>query len=258
MTDAGQRGAYDRSADGWAAGPVYRLYAELASALVAASPVSLAGRRILDLGAGTGVAARAARAAGAVNVVGVDVAEQMLRRGRDVFDPVVGDAARLPFRAGAFELVVAACCLSHLPDPAQALCETRRVAAGLVASAFEMGWTHPAKAAVDDALEPLGFQPPPWHVTLKGVGERLVGDPDGLSALAHGAGYRDVEVRTVHVATGLDTPAEQVAWRLGMAHAAPFVQTLGPDERAELRRVAEDALAGTPPLVVPLVVLAAA
>lgn len=257
MSDGGQRGAYDRSADGWATGSVHRLYAELASALVAASPVPVTGLHILDLGAGTGVAARAVRDAGAASVVGVDVAAQMLRRGRDVFDPVLADAARLPFRAGAFDLVVAACCLSHLPDPEQAVRETRRVAFALAASAFETGWTHPAKAAVDDAAEPFGFRPPPWHGTLKQSGERLVGDPDGLAALAHRAGYRDVEVRVVHVETGLDTPAEQVAWRLGMAHLAPFVQSLSPDEQAALRRSAEDALAGTPPLVVPLVVLAA-
>ena len=257
MTSADMRGAYDASADAWAAGPE-PVYAQLAEALVAASPVGLAGARVLDLGAGTGVASRAARGAGAAQVVGVDVAVRMLRHGRGAFEPVLADAAALPFRAGSFDLVVAACCLGHLPDPVRALRETRRVATAIVASAFEAGWTHPAKGAVEDALAPLGFRPPAWYVTFKRDVEPRIGDAAGLRSLAEAAGYRSVEVRTVHVATGLDTPAELVAWRLGMAHVAPFLRSLAPDQRAKVRRVAEDALVGAPPLVIPLVVLAAA
>ena len=78
-----------------------------------------------------------------------------------------------------------------------------------------------------------------------------------LAALAEAAGYRSVEVRIVDVATGLDTPAEMVAWRLGMAHVAPFLRCLAPERQMDVRRTAEDALVGAPPLVVPLVILAA-
>lgn len=251
------RGAYDLSADAWAAGPA-PVYARLAEALVAASPVRLPGGCVLDLGAGTGVASRAARSAGASRVVGVDVAAQMLRRGRSVFDPVLADAAALPFRSGAFDLVVAACCLGHLPDPGAALRETRRVASAIVASAFAAGWTHPAKTVVEDTLTDLGYRPPPWYVTFKGELERQVEDAAGLSSLAEAAGYRRVEVRTVRVDTGVDTPAGLVAWRLGMAHLAPFLRELGPDQQRQARRAAEAALAGAPPLVIPLVELIAA
>jgi len=45
------------------------VYARLAGALVAGPPVSLAGALVLDLGAGTGLAGRAALAAGARQVV---------------------------------------------------------------------------------------------------------------------------------------------------------------------------------------------
>lgn len=256
MTCADMWGAYDLSADAWAAGPE-QFYARLAEALVAASPVALPGARVLDLGAGTGVASRAARSAGAARVVGVDVAAQMLRRGRSVFDAVLADAAALPFGAGSFDLVVAACCLGHLPDPAGALRETRRVAAAILASAFEIGWTHPAKTAVEAALSPLGYRPPPWYVSFKRDVEPQVGEATRLRSLAEDAGYRNVEVRTVQVATGVDTPAGLVAWRLGMAHLAPFLGSLTPDQRTQARRAAEDALIGAPPLVVPLVVLAA-
>jgi SAM-dependent methyltransferase len=256
VTSAEMRAAYDGSAEAWVVGPE-PIYATLARALVAASPVELADARVLDLGAGTGVAAQAASAAGAAWVVGVDLAAHMLRRGRAAFHPVLSDAAALPFAAGSFDVVVAACCLGHLPDLAAALQESRRVAPAIVASAFQTGWTHPAKTVVDEALRAAGFRPPPWYETFKRDLEPRVADPATLGGSAAAAGYRDVTVRTVRVDTGIATPAGLVAWRLGMAHVAPFLRSQPPDRQAALRRAAEDALSGAPPLVVPMVVLAA-
>ena len=60
---AGLRAGYDAAAQEWADGPG-PMYAPLARALVAAAPMPLAGRRVLDLGAGSGVAGQAALAAG--------------------------------------------------------------------------------------------------------------------------------------------------------------------------------------------------
>jgi SAM-dependent methyltransferase len=248
--------AYDRSADAWTAGPE-RVYACLARSLVEAAPVPIDGARVLDLGAGTGVASRAALATGAALVVAVDNAVGMLRCGGGSIRPVLADACALPFEEGSFDLVVAAISLGHVTDPVRALRETRRVGGALLVSAFEAGWTHPAKVAVDEALAPFGFRPPPWYVALKRDVEPRVDDPSNLGALATSAGYGDVSVRTVLVATGLETPAQLAGWRLGMAHVAPFVQTLRPSERAAARRAAESALAGAPPLVVAMVVLTA-
>ncbi len=256
VTEPDLRRAYDRSAEAWANGAA-RVYARLAQCLVASAPVPLAGASVLDLGAGTGVAGRAALAAGAADVVAVDVAEAMLRHGAGSSRPVLADAAALPFRDASFGLVVAACCLGHLPDPVGALRETRRVGAAVVASAFEAGWAHPAKAAVDDALHQYGFRPPAWHSALKQDTEPQVADPQRLAHIAASAGYRDVHVETIAVATGVDTPAQMADWRLGMAHLAPFMQSLRPAQQAEARHAAETALAGAPALVVPLVVLAA-
>ena len=256
MTSADIRGAYDLSADTWTGGPG-RLYASLAEALLAAAPVDVHGARVLDVGAGTGVASRAALAAGAANVVGLDISAPMLGAGRGAFAPVQADAAALPFRAAAFDLVVAACCLGHLPEPEQALRETHRVGTAIVASAFTADWTHPAKTATDEALARVGFRAPDWYVTFKRTTERQVADPAVLGSLARAAGYSTVAVRIVDVVTGIDTPAEMVAWRLGMAHVAPFLRTLPPDQQAQLRQAAANALLGAPPLVVPLVILAA-
>ena len=173
--------AYNRSAAAWMSGPD-TLYGRLAEALLTAAPLPMAGARVLDLGAGTGVAGRAAIAAGARQVVAVDIAESMLRAvggssGRML--PVVADATHLPFTAQAFDIVCAAFCLGHLPDPVAALKEARRVGRTIVASAFAAGWTHPAKAAVDDALGEFGYSAPARDAGAPLCGGRPAARPPG-------------------------------------------------------------------------------
>jgi SAM-dependent methyltransferase len=256
------RADYDAVAADWAgpSGPG-SMYEPLARSLVAAAPVPLAGRLVLDLGAGTGVAGRAALAAGARRVVGVDLSEGMLRRGRGE-TPVLADAVALPFRDGGFDLVLAAFCLNHLGRVEDGLAEARRVGAAIAASAFAPGWTHPAKDAVDNTARSFGYQPPGWYAVLA-PGSRA-GDPEVLAESAAAAGFARVQARTVSVPTGLATPAELVAWRLGLAHYAPFLRSLDPAGRTAARRAAERAVAasidgatGGSPLVVEMVVLTA-
>jgi hypothetical protein len=55
------RAGYDAAAEAWADGPG-QMYTQLARVLVASAPMPLAGRRVLDLGAGAGVAGQAALA----------------------------------------------------------------------------------------------------------------------------------------------------------------------------------------------------
>ena len=256
---AGLRAGYDAAASAWADGPG-PVYARLAGALVAAAPVPLAGRRVLDLGAGAGVAGQAALAAGAGQVVGADLSVAMLRRGCAAQDPVAArpvaaDAAALPFRDHSFDLVLAAFCFNHLVHLAAGLSEARRVGGALAASMFAPGWTHPAKDAVDDTLRSFGYQPPAWHSALS-PGSRA-SDPAELAEGAAAAGFTQVQVRTIVVPTGLTTPAELVSWRLGMAHVAPFVRELDAPGAAALRRTAERAVAGTCPLVVAMTALTA-
>jgi len=250
--------AYDASATAWADGPD-RVYGPLADQMLRFAPVDIAGKIVLDLGAGTGTATRAALAAGASMVIAVDLSAEMLRTGPPSPDvwPVVADATALPFRTGAFDLVAAACCLGHLADPILGLSQAARVSSALVATAFAADWTHPAKSAVDEAMRGFGFVPPDWYVALKHDTEPLVADPTGFAALAVAAGWQHVEVTAIQVPTGLTAPADLVDWRCGMAHLAPFVATLGPARRAEARRAAELALAGAAELVVPLLILTA-
>jgi ubiquinone/menaquinone biosynthesis C-methylase UbiE len=256
MSASGVREAYEAAARLWAEGPG-PVYARLADALLAAAGGELAGRRVLDLGAGTGVAGRAALAAGARSVVCADSALPMLRRCGAGLRPVAADAAALPFRDGRFDLVLAAFCLGHLPDPAAGLREARRVAAGLAASSFAAGWNHPAKAAVDEVLGSFGYRPPPWYVTFKRDTEPWASDPAALRRDTTAAGFTRVRLRTVTVEVGRSSPAELASWRLGMAHVAPFVCSLPAARRAELRHAAQAAVTGTGPLVVSMLVLTA-
>ena len=158
--------------------------------------------------------------------------------------------------------MLAAFCLNHLGRVEDGLAEARRVGAAIAASAFAPGWTHPAKDATDGAFRSFGYQPPGWYAVLA-PGSRA-GDPEVLAESAAAAGFTRVQARTVSVPTGLATPAELVAWRLGMAHYAPFLRSLDPAGRAAARRAAERAVAasidgatGGGPLVVEMVVLTA-
>jgi ubiquinone/menaquinone biosynthesis C-methylase UbiE len=229
--------AYDGAALGWHDGPE-RVYARLADALVAASPVALNGARVLDVGAGTAVAASAALRGGAASAV-------------------VADIARLPFPDAHFDLVTAAFCLGHLPDPVAGMAELRRVGNAVVASAFVPGWTHPAKEAVDAVMAEVGFVVPPWYRQVKDETEPAVNDAAALIDLAHGAGFGSAAVQVFEVDSGLETPADVVAWRLGMAHLAPFVAGLPVDVLDAARARAEAVVAQTGPVVIPILALSA-
>lgn len=104
------------------------------------------GRRVLDLGAGTGHYAAWARVHGARVSVALDLTPEMLARAPR--PAVVADATRLPFRAGCFDVVVGALVLSFVKDRGRLLREAARVLCPggvLVLSdmheiASELGW----------------------------------------------------------------------------------------------------------------------
>jgi SAM-dependent methyltransferase len=256
MTMPGVRDAYDASASSWRLGPE-EVYARFADAMVSVSPVDLHGARVLDVGAGTAVAARAALARGASTAVATDIAAEMLRGRSGEVSAVLADGAQLPFPDRTFDLVTAAFCLGHMADPVGALREFRRVGFAVVASAFPPGPGHPVKAVVDQAFARVGFTAPDWYRHQKGVLEPRVDDPAALSALARAAGFWQVDVLQLDIDSGLSSPAAAVEWRLGMAHLAPFVSTLPPDVLARARAEAEEAVAPLLPIVIPILVLSA-
>jgi ubiquinone/menaquinone biosynthesis C-methylase UbiE len=242
--------AYDAAGDAWQAGPA-RIYDRLSQELVARCPGGVAGRHVLDLGAGTGAAGRAAAASGAASIVAVDLSEGMLRHGAGRPPAAVGDCLALPFASGSLGAVIAAFSLNHLTDPAQGLAEAARVLAlggGLVASAYAAGDDHPVKAAVDAASAAGGWRPPSWYATLKADAMPRLATVEGATAAAQGLPGATVEV--LEVAFPDLEPADLVAWRLGMAQFASFLAAQDPSERADL---VTDALARLGPSPPPLV-----
>lgn len=99
--------------------------------------LDLAGDRrggdVLDVGCGVGAHASALAAAGS-RVTGVDsslpVVRAAARRTQDTGPPfavVAGEASRLPFAGGSFDLAIAVTALCFVASPAQAVAEIARV-----------------------------------------------------------------------------------------------------------------------------------
>jgi SAM-dependent methyltransferase len=237
------RSGYD-SPGAWADGPA-PFYDRIAAWLVALSPVPLAGRRLLDLGAGTGAASRAAAAAGAVPVAS-DLSLPMLAHDRAARPPAVcADAVALPFGAGRFDAVAAAFSLTHVTAVEQALAECARVLAPggvLLASSFTRRHEHPAKDLVEDVLRADGWSPPEWYVALKESAEGRLADPLAVLDLGEGAGFASVRVAVEKVPTGIDTPEGLVRWRFGMPSCAGHLATATPARRADLFAAAVEAV----------------
>jgi 2-polyprenyl-3-methyl-5-hydroxy-6-metoxy-1,4-benzoquinol methylase len=91
------------------------------------------GRRVLDAGCGTAYGATILADAGAASVVGVDVAEEVLRTVEPRIPKsvrlMVADVQELPFEDGAFDVVVCFEVLEHLDEAEQAVNEFARILA---------------------------------------------------------------------------------------------------------------------------------
>lgn len=96
-------------------------------------PDIVPGARALDVGCGTGRSTQPLVATATGTVVGVDLSFGMLSRAVKTFDHerhvrfTQGDAERLPFPDGSFDVVFSYRALSHLSDQCQAFREMARV-----------------------------------------------------------------------------------------------------------------------------------
>ena len=184
------------------------------------------GERLLDIGTGRGAVAEAARAAGA-SVVGVDIAEAMLRMatGRRVR----ADARMLPVRPGSFDVAVGAFSIHLLPDPVAGLREAARAVhtGGRMVLAYGAGF---ASSDWDFWFEVLerhadrGTRPPTLPAPTP------IPDP---TAAFHDAGLTDVRKEEVKVAVPVADPRD---FLLGEhAHGArSLFDRFEPDVRAEV------------------------
>lgn len=105
-----------------------------ADSVDALADLDLAGReRTLDVGCGTGEFSRVLARETDGEVVGCDADPELLAVAREHVAVVAGDATRLPFGAGAFDLVTCQALLVNLPEPAAAVAEFARVSRDAVA-----------------------------------------------------------------------------------------------------------------------------
>lgn len=233
-------GTYEGVAAAWERGPA-ALYDKLAVLTVAAIADELRGAAVLDVGAGTGALCRALRAAGAVPTA-LDTSPEMLGRIGDAAEcTVVGDMRALPFAGHQFDAAVSGFAISHIDDPEQALSEMRRVVrprGRVIAAVFGEAAASASKEAVDEVVASFGYLPPNWYIRLKTRTEPRSNTPVLLRSCAERAGLVDVDVADVTVDSGLTTPESIAAYRLGLAHVAPFVASLSGSRRAELTQAA--------------------
>lgn len=228
--------AYSATGAAWQTGPG-RIYDRLAEVLVACGPGIQPGALVLDLGAGTGAASRAALDLGA-RVIAVDVAEGMLSAKLAMRPPgSVGDAMALPFRSGAFDSVIAAFSLNHVSDPAAALREAARVlrcGGSVVASAYAEDDTHRVKAAVEAAVTAAGWTQADWYEDMRASAVPLLASVDRARAVVAQTGLAGATIEHERVSFPDLAAEDLVAWRFGMAHVAPFLAALAPARRDEV------------------------
>jgi SAM-dependent methyltransferase len=152
-------------------GPIGELVAETQAAVIVRMAGEVRGRRILDVGTGTGRAALLLASAGAV-VTGVDPSEQMLAVARErattqghTISFRRGDAHSLEFPDRAFETVISLRVLMHTPRWREALSEMCRVASRSLIVDYPSSrsvafW----QSAARRAMAPLGVKTEPYRV----------------------------------------------------------------------------------------------
>lgn len=181
--------------------------------------------RVLDIATGPGYIAEAF-AAGAREVVGVDLTEAMLAigkqrtEGRGISNVSfrAADVQNLPFENGAFDVVVSRLALHHLLEPLEVLREMARVsrAGGKVVVEDIYASEHPERAAYQDRWEILRD---PSHVRTLALSELL-------------RLFRDVGVETDFVSTADDLTPDVERW---------LATTQTTEERsAQIRRLLEE------------------
>jgi malonyl-CoA O-methyltransferase len=126
------RTAFSRRAQQYDAHATVQQHVVARAALLAAAEAR-SPRRVLDVGSGTGTLLQLlSQRLHRVPTVGLDLSHAMVRTARTRVRQarfLTGDAEALPFRDGAFDLVVSTSTLQWLPRLDEAVAETRRVLA---------------------------------------------------------------------------------------------------------------------------------
>jgi SAM-dependent methyltransferase len=163
------------------------------------------GLRWLDVGCGTGALTSQVVGLTPSEVYGIDASDAFVEQARaSVRDPRVrfetGDAQRLPFDDGTFDVVVSGLLLNFVPEPAAAVREMTRVSApaGVVAS-YVWDYSHgmlPLRHFWDAVLAQV-----PAAREVEEVRRFALCKPEPLRTLFEDAGLADVEVVAIEIRT---------------------------------------------------------
>ncbi len=198
-----------------------------------------AGRRVLDIGCGSGVFLRAAADRGA-DVSGIDASEELIAiaRGRVPEGELrVGELQSLPYDDDAFDVVTGFNSFFFAADMVAALREAGRVAAPGAPVLIQV-WGRPDRCDLDAIHPVLGrFLPPPDPNAVRGS---ALWEPGLLEQLAGEAGLEPEGTFDVSWAYGF---ADDEALYLALTSAGGVRHAIGPERGDEALRTLVDALA---------------
>lgn len=249
MTDADRGQVNSQAAEIYDAFFVPALFGQFTDPVLDRAGVTV-GDRVLDVGCGTGVLARAARhRVGATGLVaGVDPNEGMLavaRRADDSVDWRTGAAERLPFEDKTFTRTVSQFAAMFFVDRTQALAEMARVTTG-GGSVTTATWSHldqtPGYAAMvsliadefgdtaADALRApyvLGEHQQMRELLSPLGGDLAISDVEGTARFSSIADWVHTDVRGWTLADLVDEAAEAALISRAERELAAFVATDG-------------------------------
>jgi ubiquinone/menaquinone biosynthesis C-methylase UbiE len=235
---------YAHSGRRWALGAEH-VYRPIAAELVAMSPHPLAGRTVLDAGAGTGAASSALTARQAA-VLAVDLSAGMLAWSAATRPPcVVADIRALPLAGGSVDDVVAPFVLNHLAEPVAGLTEFARVirpGGAVLATVFSNGNRTGVRDRIDVLAAGWGWRAPAWYGALMTSAMPLLGSRAGMAAAASAAGLARVRAEERPVDVGVTEPDQLVSYRLGHPVFAAWLDAIGERRAGEFARAAAEAV----------------
>jgi SAM-dependent methyltransferase len=169
----------------------------------ALAALDLPGReRVLDVGCGSGEFTEVLREETGAELVGVDADTGLLAHVDAADALVAGDATRLPFRDGSFDLVACQALLVNLPEPVEAVREFARVSSDRVAvvepdnAAVAVESTVAAESALAARARRAYIAGVPTDVTLGADAAALFAD----------AGLHEVSTRTYRHTKRVEPP----------------------------------------------------
>jgi ubiquinone/menaquinone biosynthesis C-methylase UbiE len=188
--------------------------------------------RALDIGAGAGLLLQVIQQKySQALVVGVDRSEGLLTLANPDASLVVADAVSLGILTGAFDLVVMAFMLFHLPDPSVGLAEARRVlrsggVLGLTTWAGDL--SSPAVRVWNEELETHGAVP--GESLGRIARHELMDSPEKVQGLLESAGFLSARA-VVQEFTHQIEPNEFIRLRTGVGSTRQRLESLDDDTR---------------------------